>query len=212
MNQDVEREVRSDLSFWRWFVREGLQKFVDFWLIVHVVVGLALALALPSRLSDVAKAALIPLAAVLVGLAFAWSGSAAGLLQSQPLQRVGAQNAGTNFRNLAFTYQAAVLVVLTSVVLWSLIAGGASDVVVASQVPRIVGRTLIFALSSLTVRECWQITLGVQKTLIIHARVSAETSAADKPTPPAAQLPERNALPLEASPVEAVPVKPRDSH
>ncbi len=133
--------------------------------------------------SDVAKAALLPVAAILVGLAFAWAGSAIALLQTSQLQRVGQREDGLALRRVVFGFQTAILVILSAIVLWSLLAAGLGDNWSAARIEwlRWVGRTAMFALSSITVRECWQVTLAVQRQIVQHmqvARAEAESRRA----------------------------------
>jgi hypothetical protein len=169
-----ELAIAREQSFWVWFWENGLRRFLDRWLPLHMVLGVALAFALDQRLSDVAKAALLPVAAILVALAFAWSGSIVGILQTTQLQRVTQEDGGKSLRNIAFTFQMAILVILITIVIWSLLAAGLVDGLPWWRITalRYLGRSAVFTLSSITVRECWQVTLFVQHGLITLMQVT----------------------------------------
>jgi hypothetical protein len=186
-------------SFWPWMIHVGLRRFWDRWLLVHLVVGGVLAQFVPGKLSEFATNALIPLASILVGLTFAWSGNAVTLLQSTEVQRVGRADGGDRYRAYIFTYQGAVFIVLTLMTLWLLLAG---KVVEAWQVTtiywaRMVGRTLTFAFSSLAMRECWHACVGVQQMLLMQVLVREAQSP--QPSAPVVTAPPAVLPPAKAS-------------
>jgi hypothetical protein len=188
VDEKLQRRVKARAnSFWFWLLRLGLRRLLwNRWLIAHILVGCALAWFVPGRLSFIAGSALIPLASILVGLTFAWSGNAASLLQSVEIQRVGAQDAGEKFRTYVFTYQGALLLVLVLTTLWSLLASGiANEPEVTNLWVRMFGRSAIFTLSSLTVRECWSACVGVQQMLLVQMdqrQAKALTDGSAEPT------------------------------
>ncbi len=169
----------AEPSFWRWMAESGLRRFWNRWLIVHALVGAVLAVAVPGRLSNFAGIALMPLASLLVGLTFAWSANAASLLQTDEVQRIGTEDNGKKYLVFVFTYQGALFLVLATATIWSLIAGGVIDQwLIANLMVRHAGRTLLFALSSLTIRECWHSCVGVQQMLLsVRTQRSAKQQA-----------------------------------
>ncbi len=165
----LRNRLRRQLSFWHWFWHHGLRAFWSPWLIGHVFIGSLLSFLIRDRLSTVAGTALIPLASLLVGLTFAWSGNAVALLQSDELQQLGKSNNGEVFRKWVFDYQVGILAVLVTTTAWSLLAAGlVNNDYVASASPwvRIAGRTAMFALSSLTIRECWSVASLIQRKIL----------------------------------------------
>jgi hypothetical protein len=185
-----ERTIAREQSFWIWFWERGLASFWDRWLPLHLVVGVVLAFVIDGRLSDFAKGALFPVAAILVGLAFTWAGSIVALLQTAQLQRLGQHKGG----QIVFVLQQAILIILVAIILWSLVAGGLVDGLTWAriQVPRYIGRTAMFALSSIMIRECWQVTIAVQRSLMSFLQISAAEQQKQQPAPsvpatPAAQ-------------------------
>jgi hypothetical protein len=167
------------------------------WLVIHVVSGIVVEAAIQDRLSVVAGSALIPLASLLVGLTFAWSGNAVALLQSEELQKVGRANGGETFRKWVFDYQLAILAVLVTTTSWALIAAGVVNnpfVMSLSPLVRHIGRTFMFALSSLTVRECWSVASVIQRkilTVLIVKGASAKAAGSSAVTNQVTALPER---------------------
>jgi hypothetical protein len=198
---ELERRIAHEQSFWRWFWFDGARTFLDRWLILHVAVGFALNAAIPHTLADIAKSALLPVAAILIGLAFAWSGSALALLQTSQIQRLGQENDGLVFRRIVLQFQAAILVILSVTVVWSLAAAGIGDAWTWAHGPfvRTVARASLLALSSLAFRECWQVTLAVQRQLIIHMQVYR----AGNPSPKAQQDEGRSSTRIPGEPAKA---------
>jgi len=75
------------VNYWRWFIKgsgagAGITKFLDRWLALHIVLGIALALIVPIKTGEAATNFLLPLAGIFIGLSFAWGGNAQALLQS----------------------------------------------------------------------------------------------------------------------------------
>ncbi|WP_437817116.1 hypothetical protein [Sorangium sp. So ce1078] len=169
--QQLHAELQARNGFWPWFWRAGVVSFLDRWLVMHVVAGAALAFATTGKLSDIAVPASVPFAAILVGLAVAWSGNASALLQSLELQRIGAGEDGraTLFRAWVFQYQAAVLGILACTTAWALAAAGIFNNRLVAWLPwwvRMAGRAALFCFSCITVRECWQVVGAVQMKLL----------------------------------------------
>jgi hypothetical protein len=185
--EDVNFE--HELDFWQWLWPTGLRTLADRWLALHVVVGGAVAAAVDKPLSGIALTVFLPFASVLVGLAFAWGGNAMAVLQSDELHTIGSQPGAPNgYRDWVFAYQLAILVILVVLVVWTLAALGVSDVL-ARIFPRrglpihTSGRVAAFALSSIAVRESWNVVLGAQGQLIAKHRLRIEREAARKQCP-----------------------------
>jgi hypothetical protein len=165
-------------EFWQWFLTRrwdtpGIFKFWDRWLIVHVVVGLTLACLVPVQLLEAAKAVLLPLASVLVGLSFAWAGNAQALLQTTEIEKFSEKHAA-GIRTYVFTFLVAILSILVTVVVWGIAGLGVFDT--KWPTPRhpklyIAVSTLLYAAASITLRECWQVVIGAQLLLLTRKDV-----------------------------------------
>lgn len=165
-------------SFWLWLVkgsgeRSGLGRFLDRWLLVHATVGLAFALVLPVSLEEAATKLLLPVAGILVGLSLAWGGNASALLQSVEVEAVAQYREG-GFAEYVYTFQAAILLILVTVVVWAVAGLGIFDKVwpacTNSWEYKIIVAVL-FLLSSLTLRECWHVVLAVQSLLLMRFEI-----------------------------------------
>ena len=171
----------STRFFWGWLWHEGLACFLDRWLVLHVGLGCALAFAVERPLAELASAVLLPMASVLVGLTFAWSGNVASLLQTKEIQRVVDRRKPKQFLRWVFGFQTAVLAVLVTTAAWSMVGLGAFSRV-GTLVPslRPLGRGLLFAFTSLTLRECWQVVVGAQQLLISQMEIAAKERDAQR--------------------------------
>jgi hypothetical protein len=170
MNRDS-----PSISFWRWFFcgtggKPGFRRLINAWLLLHLGVGAALAKIIPIDLGTAANAVLLPLAAVLVGLSFAWAGNAQALLQATEIEKIAEHHSG-GFPDYVFTFQAAILCILLTLVVWGFAGFQIFDKVwpTPSEHAAYFGvKVGLFTLSSLTVRECWHIVLGAQWMLLIR--------------------------------------------
>jgi hypothetical protein len=179
-----QETLRVRLSFWLWFWRDGLKRFLDRWLVVHLLVGIALGFVVPGPLSQAASIALIPLASVLIGMTFAWAGNALALLQTKELQQIGDDERGKRFQDWVFTYQGAVLLTLVVVIVWGLLALRIADSLpvlhLAPGPVRLGGRTTVFFLSALAVRECWHVVVGTQAMLLARDTIQRAQKSCQK--------------------------------
>jgi hypothetical protein len=162
-------------SFWSWFLlgpgRPGWRKFADRWLFLHIGVGLTLARAVSSDLRTAASTVLLPLVGVLIGLSFAWAGNAQALLQTEEVEELSGHHP-RGFVEYVFTYQAAIFTILTSVVVWGLAGLGIFEGPhLASKFRYSAVETILYTISSLTIRECWHVVLGAQELLLARYRI-----------------------------------------
>jgi hypothetical protein len=170
----------NDLSFWRWLIRgsgstPGLRRFLDLWAFLHFNIGVVLAWAVKIDLSTCASSVLLPLAGILVGLSFAWAGNAQALLQSAEIEELSKHHPG-GYVEYVFTYQLAILAILFTMVSWGLAGLRVFDdkwPTGAHPLQYFVLKAFLFAISSLTLRECWQIVLSAQWMLILRKRIKS---------------------------------------
>lgn len=163
----------SRFSFWRWFLcgsggRAGVLRLVDPWLLVHTLVGVALTITVPVSTRTAANAVLLPLAGIFIGLSFAWGGNAQALLQTSEMEEISKYHEG-GYMEYVFVYQTAILIILTSLVLWGLAGLNIFDSFwPTTRRPRLyfLVRWILFTASSITLRECWHVVLGAQWMLL----------------------------------------------
>jgi len=168
---------KSYLSYWRWFLRgsgdkPGYRRLLNWWAVLHLFIGIALAKLVKMDLKTCGNTVLFPLASIFIGLTFAWAGNAMVLMQTREIDELGDYHRG-GFVEYVFVFQTAILVILVTLVMWGLAGLQIFD----NQWPQVcspwyyVIKTILFAFSSLTLRECWHVVLGAQWMLIIQREI-----------------------------------------
>ncbi|MDC0723742.1 hypothetical protein [Nannocystis bainbridge] len=174
------------VSFWTWFlygrsstsglgvlrIPPGYQRVVDRWLLLHVANGLIVAGFVDVPLADAAKTVLLPLAGVFVGVSFAWGANANSLLQSPENEEMARRRGG--IEEYAYTFQLAMLVILSSLVLWGLAGLEVFDRTWSTDVDAAAYRAVEFVFYttvSLTLRESWHVALGAQMLLLTRVYI-----------------------------------------
>ena len=149
------------LRFWNW------------WLLVHILIGTALAVLVKADLQTAANTVLLPLAGIFVGLSFAWAGNAQALLQSPEIEEITRHHEG-GFAEYVFVFQTAIFTILVALVLWGLAGLGVFD----AHLPPVeypyfyaILKGVLFFVSSLTLRECWHVVLGAQWMLLVRQEI-----------------------------------------
>lgn len=184
------KDIRQRVNYWHWFFRgsggrPGYRRLLNKWLSLHFAIGLALWWFVPVPLKQAATAVLIPLSGVFVGVAFAWAVTAHSLIQSREIQRLAEHKEG-GLSDYVFTYQAAVFVAFVTVILWGLAGLEAFDL--RWPTPNrpyvyLLVKTSLFALASLTFRECWHVVLGTHVLLLIQQEAKRHISSAKERRP-----------------------------
>lgn len=172
------------IDYWEWFLhgtrnaecrRAGWTRLFDWWQLVHPVAGCVLSWLVIRPVVDTATAVLLPLAGTLVGLSFAWSGSSQSLLQSAEIEKVS-KRLPDGLAGLAYFYQNAILLILTTLVLWGVAGFGTFDDVwptAARKWPYLGIRFALFTLASMAVREAWNVVHHAQLLLLARLEVRA---------------------------------------
>lgn len=172
------------ITFWKWFfvgsgAGPGIRRFLDFWLLLHIALGVGFSLILPITLEKAGTGLLLPLAGIFIGLSFAWGGNAQALLQTKEISKLSKFRKG-GFEEYLYSYQAAILLILVSLSLWAIAGLGIFDSVWPTPCLRTEYRLvsgILFFFASMTLRECWHVVLGTQTMLL--ARLKIEDEATD---------------------------------
>jgi hypothetical protein len=185
-------KVSRPPSYWEWLTGRGLtrragwRKFADRWLLAHALVGVAMALLTPATLEKAAQTVLLPLSGVFVGMSFAWIGNAQAALQSDEMEEFARYGPG-GLENYVYTFQSAILAILVTLAAWAIAALGIIDRPCVWGCPK-WGYTatsgLLYALASLTLRECWHVVMGAQMLLFVQRQVRAIRKEQDVADPP----------------------------
>jgi len=171
----------SLFNFWRWFFRgsggkPGYRRLADRWLIIHLAIGVVLAVFVQVDIHTAANTVLLPLAGILVGLSFAWAGNAQGLMQTSEIEDLAEHHEG-GFLEYVFVYQTAILVILLTMVLWGLTGLRVFDIPLPApwnKVGAFILKTSLFSLSSMTLRECWHVVMGAQWMLLARSTIKTQ--------------------------------------
>lgn len=171
----------APLSYWAWLFRgrggdPGWRGVVDWWLAAHCLVGLTLALTVPVRLDEAAKAVLLPMVGVCVAISFAWIGTAYALVQSDEIEELVKRNSG-GLEAYIYPFQTAILVLLVALAAWGLAGLGVYDQGCFVRCPAWgyqATSLFLYSLASLLLRECWQVVLASQTLLLYRRAVHKE--------------------------------------
>ncbi len=169
-------DYESKFSFWQWFFRgtanDGWRLFVSINSLTHAVIAIILSTLIAKDLASIAGLVILPLAGVLVGMTFAWGANAYAIIQTKEIRLLAKQRSGGVSR-YAYLYQLAILVILTTLILWGIIALFADkDFKKSSPICNFVFSFVLWFLTSLSVNECWS-TIEATRSLLM-ARIEIE--------------------------------------
>ena len=103
-------------------------------------------------------------------MSFAWVGTAQAILQGTDADPIIDQHEG-GAENYVYTFQLAILVILVAMVAWGVAATGVLERTCFWSCPSWLFPATVatlFALASLTIRECWQVVVGAQLLLLVQ--------------------------------------------
>jgi amino acid permease len=172
-------EIKKLLNYWGYFIKgidcePGITSIiVRWWNILHIAIGIGLALYVPIQMNAAASVVLFPLIGILIGLAFAWSGNSQALLQTKEIHELADYHEG-GFVEYVYLYQNAVLLILVTLIIWGIAGLSFFDEVwptpERSKSYLVVEATLYTFLCA-SVRECWRVVLDTQRMLIVQREI-----------------------------------------
>ena len=175
-------ETNSDFSFWKWlFLVKGLARFLNWWLLFHIIIGVSLAVVVEVSIAEAANTVLLPLAGILIGLTFAWAGNAQALLQTEEIELFTRYREG-GLKEYVFVFQLAVFFLLTTLVAWGL--GGMQVferecIWQCGPAAYIIAEAILYTFSSIALRECWHVVIGAQWLMLIRDRIRRAKNSSD---------------------------------
>ena len=149
--------------------RPGIVAFADRWLFLHIAVGLLLAKYVAVPLNEVANSFLLPLAGILIGLVFAWGGNATALLQTDEIEDMTMHHP-EGFEYYLFKFQTAILVVMAILIAWGFAGLRLYELAPSHRLQKAVA-VLLYASSSVAMRECWHVVLMAQGLLLARRQI-----------------------------------------
>lgn len=172
-------------QFWRWLFlglqdRPGYRQLVNWWLIVHIAIGTAVAQLVGVSVHEAAQTFLLPLAGIFIGLSFAWVGNAQALLQESEIEKI-AEHHPDGIRTYVYTFQLAILVILVTLVAWGFAGLKVFDAAIFCNkyVQASIEASLYF-LASVTLRECWHVVIGSQLMILSRHEVRNSNNGNNK--------------------------------
>ncbi len=164
--------------YWKWFFiglngKAGITKFLDRWLLLHIIVAVGLTLWISIPLHEAARTLMLPLAGIFIGLSFAWAGNAQALLQSDEIENL-AQYHKDGIENYIYTFQTAILAILLSLVGWGLAGLKAFHIPCCLSPIELYIEGVLYFISSIAFRECWQVILGSQLLILSRHKIKSE--------------------------------------
>lgn len=170
--------IKESISFWSWFFKKndgGLYRIFDYRIIYDLLIGFLLTVFIETSIVNVARTILFPLFGLLIGMTFAWLANATSILQTNEIRKLSEKKEG-GIKSYIYIYQTVILVVLTVMSLWSIIAMKFmyslfinTNIIVIDII-----KTMAYSSLSTVIRFCWQGSLGTQKFLIIRTKIIEE--------------------------------------
>lgn len=162
-------------TFWHWFFhgvakKPGYRRVANAWGVFHLSVGGFAAFAVDVDFQDLAKSALLPLMAILVGLTFSWAGNVNSIMQTKEVQKFLEQKGGA--LEYVFTFQLCILINIAVICAWCvplldlpyLLPPGSRAIVERAM------EAVLFAAVSLAVRTGWHAVVGSNMLLLQKLR------------------------------------------
>lgn len=163
-------------QFWKWLVcglsdRPGYRQLVNWWLIMHLAIGIGVASVVEVSIADAAQTFLLPLAGIFIGLSFAWVGNAQALLQESEIEKI-AKHHPDGIQTYVYTFQLAILVILVTLVAWGLAGLKIFELpLFENEYLELSVEASLYFFASLTLRECWHVVIGSQLLILTRHNV-----------------------------------------
>ena len=165
-------------QFWKWLFLgledgPGYHRVVNWWLLLHIATGIIITCASEVPIHEAAQAFLLPLAGILIGLTFAWTGNIQALLKEKEIQKL-AEHHPDGIQVYMYIFQLAMLVILVTVVAWGLAGLRIFDAINCHNFHVFIEFSLYF-LASLTLQQCWRVVQGSQMLIYVRYQVQKAT-------------------------------------
>lgn len=165
----------EDLSYWKWLIRgskggsPGLLLYWNPWLLFHLAVAFVLASLVKD--ASTSQAVIIPFVSILIAVTVAWCGNVTAILNTDEIIELS-DNHPVGIETYTFSVLNVVLCLLITIVSWTLYSLGLGNC--------FIGRTWVFFMSSLVIRECWHLILFVQMLTIARTRIVLKNKKQDR--------------------------------
>jgi hypothetical protein len=165
-------------TFWPWFFSgvgnapAGFRSLLSRWLTLDAIIALFCIGFLKSNAFEFAAKALFPAASILVSMAIAWSNRASTVLQSEEFRNsvIGESNPVEDY---LYGFQLSMAVMIGTVVYVAVMAaGGLKFFIYDPVISQNVSGFFMYALLSMSVRECWGVMNFSSLLSLLQIRVS----------------------------------------
>lgn len=165
-------------TFWPWFFKgvgsapAGFRSLFSRWLIFDFLLALFCVEFLKSNAFEFAAKALFPAASILVSMAIAWSNRASTVLQNEDFRNsvIGDSNPVEDY---LYGFQLSMATMIGTVVYVAIMAaGGLNFFIYDPNISQDVSGFFMYALLSMSVRECWGVMNFSSLLSLLQIRVS----------------------------------------
>jgi len=179
--------MKSLPSYWGWFFRgtgpePGYRTILNWWLFVHLAVGLIFGALVRVGLREAGSTVMLPLVGILVAVSFAFVGSAQAVMRTGEVRAL-ALYVGGGYAQYIYTFQTCILVILVALIAWGCAALNVYDRFLSPETSPLVYfsfKATLFGLASLALRESWQVVMGTHLLLIAHDVMRSNTTKGTK--------------------------------
>ncbi|MDL2313828.1 hypothetical protein LJC36_02480 [Desulfovibrio sp. OttesenSCG-928-C14] len=161
------------LAFWTWLFKgigdspPGVFKLFNRWLWLHLIVAIFLCALTGDDISETSKSIVLPASGILLGITFAWSGNITSLLSAKEISELAEITKG-KMSEYVYSVQLSILIVFATCIFWIFSAFGLMN--------NFIFKALLFFISSISVRECWQTILFAQYLTITRDTISKKNN------------------------------------
>lgn len=160
-------ENKLNITYWKWLFhgvdgsKPGISQYCDRWLIFHIIVASILCYSIPVD-ADMAKSLVIPFVSILIAITVAWCGNITSLLNTEEIIELSTYHP-LGIEAYAFTVQNAVLVLFITIIVWVIYG--------FSILNNSLGKFLVFFMSSVAIRDSWNLILLAQQLTITRIKI-----------------------------------------
>lgn len=157
----------SEISYWKWLFfgingkKSGIKSYCNLWIFLHLFISTILTINITIKQSDAISIA-IPFIGILIALTVSWCGNVTSLLNTKEITLLSTRYTG-GIEGYAYFIQSAILVLFITVLLWTIYG--------LNILSCKIFLFIIIFMSSIAIRDCWNVILLGQMLTIARARI-----------------------------------------
>lgn len=166
------------MTYWTWLfkgynAKSGISKFLDFWLVVHIWIGILCALLFHDELKVIAEKMFLPVAGVLVGAIFKYVTDLQKNLESEEIKKLYKHHPDGK-SNYIYTQMTALLVIFVCLIMWGFLANASFGELNIKW--KFLLKEFAFFFSSLALREFWTLITMSSQLAAISSQINSGNS------------------------------------